>query len=172
MRSSSACRERLWDKLCHSPSALGRLVSIAEMWNPAKGKYESPLCSVFGPDLVDQALREMHREVFVTWLSFRLQQQERDLTVWLASLNRGVAAGNHALQTMSKRLPTLLPPDHIEPERLLFLQSFQLVASMVRWTDVEDGIWFWPDIDEGKEEKKPTLASRARAWLRLPSHRH
>jgi hypothetical protein len=164
--NSSACTDRLWDKLCRSPSAFGRLVSIAEMWNSQNGRYESPLCSEYGSVLVDLGLREIHREIFVTWLSFRLQQQERDLTVWLASLNHGVADGIHALQAMSKRLTGLLPLDHIEPERLLFLQNFQLVSTMVRWGDVEDGIRFSPGSDEGSGQKQPTLASRARAWFR------
>jgi hypothetical protein len=162
----SACTDRLWNALCRSPSAFGRLVSVAEMWNCENDRYESPLCSEYGSALVDRALREIHREIFVTWLSFRLQQQERDITVWLASLNHGVAHGIHALQAMSKRLAGLLPLDHIEPERLLFLQNFQLVSTMVRWADVEDGIGFSPGSDDGLGHKQPTLASRARAWFR------
>jgi hypothetical protein len=169
--NSSECTERLWDKLCLNPSVFGRLVSIAEMWNSANGRYESPLGSVFSPDQVDRILTEMHREVFSTWLSFRLQQEERDLSVWLASVSHGVADGIQALQAMSKRLTTLLPRDHIEAERQLFFQNFQLVSTMVRWADVEAGIWFWPDLDERTEEKIPTLVGRVRSWFSSRSSR-
>lgn len=165
----SECTERLWDTLCRNPSVFGRLVSVAEMRNSESGRYESPLCRAYGSDTVDRTLREMHREVFSTWLSFRVQQQERDLTVWLASLNPGVAEGLQLLQAMSKRLPTLLPPQHVEPERQLFFQDFQLVSTMVRWADVEAGILFPPGSDEGPKEVNTTLVSRVRSWFRSHS---
>jgi hypothetical protein len=165
----SECSERLWDVLCRNPSVFGRLVSVAEMRNSESGRYESPLCRAYGSDTVDRALREMHREVFSTWLSFRIQQQERDLTVWLASLNPGVAEGLQLIQTTSKRLHMLLPPQHVEPERQLFFQDFQLVSTMVRWADIEAGILFWPGSDEGTKEETPTLVSRVRSWFRSHS---
>src|SRR5271165_10441 len=77
---AAACRERLWDKLCRSPSIFGRLVSIAESRCGETGRYEYPLCE-FDAALVDSTLLGMHQEVFETWLNFRLQQQERDLSV-------------------------------------------------------------------------------------------
>jgi|ERR1700722_20366174 hypothetical protein len=165
----SACTERLWDKLCRNPSVFGRLVSIAEMWNPESGRYQSPLCKEFGPDLIDRTLREIHREVFGTWLGFRLQQQERDLTVWLASVSHGVAEGIQALQAISKRLSTMLPAHHVDAERQLFFQDFELVSTMVRWADVEAGILFWPATDEAAVEQTPTLVGRVRAWFKSHS---
>jgi len=113
----------------------------------------------------------MHREVFSTWLSFRVQQQQRDLTVWLAALNTGVAEGLQLINSIQKRLHSLLPPQHVEPERELFFQDFQLVAAMVRWTDVEAGILFWPGSDEAPKEQTPTLVGRVRSWFRSPQGR-
>jgi hypothetical protein len=165
--SYSNCTERLWDKLSRNPSVFGRLLSIAEMWNAEKSRYESPLSVEFGQELVDRAVREIHQEVFGTWLNFRLQQQERDLTVWLASLNHNVANGLQTLQAVSKRLDRLLPPHHTEAESQLFVQDFQLVSTMVRWTDVEAGLWCWPAIiDEHPKAENPTIGGRMRAWVK------
>jgi hypothetical protein len=164
--TSSACTDRLWDSLCGIPSVFGRLVAIAEMRNSSSGRYESPMCSLFGAEAVDRALREMHREIFGIWMGFRIQQQQRDLTIWLASLNLGVAEGLQVLQARSKRLDALLPPNYAEPERELFFQEFQLVSTMVRWADVEAGMWFWPDMTPGGDEETAKTESGLCGWFK------
>jgi len=166
MANASACEDRLWEQLSRNTSVFGRLVAIAEMGNRESRRYECPLGPEFAPDLVDRTLREMHREVFGMWLGFRLQQQQRDLTVWLASLSHGVAEGLQNLQAISKRLSTLLPPHHVESERQLFFQDFQLVSTTIRWADVEAGIWFWPETEESAETEKPSILGRVRGWFK------
>lgn len=84
--------------------------------------------------MVDSTLREMHWEVFRVWLGFRLQQQERDLSVWLVSLGRSQVERFQLLHGMSRRLGALIPHEHLPPEGQLFINDFRLVVALLGWT--------------------------------------
>jgi hypothetical protein len=97
------------------PSVFGRLVALAESRN--------------------EATRQIHKEVFSDWLGFRLQQQERDLSVWLEWLASNPEASSE-LPTLEKLgqqrwHETLLPPGAIDPERELFLSDLNLVLTLL-----------------------------------------
>ena len=71
---------------------------------------------------MDAKLRRMHREVFATWLQLNLQEQERDLLIWLSWLGLGPQERATLLHVVAERLDSLLPPQHIEVEGQLFVQ--------------------------------------------------
>src|SRR5579871_5101377 len=115
------CRERLWDVIFRSPSVFGRLTAVSELHSPATGRYEHAHAAEYGVEAVDHALRRMHREVFTEWLCFGLEQQEKDLRVWLSWLDGGREESSRLLRRMKGRLNSLLPRERVlEHERLLF----------------------------------------------------
>jgi hypothetical protein len=162
----SDCRERLWDKLCRSPSIFGRLVAISGLWNDTDGHYEYPQCRDFGAAVVDRTLREIHLEAFTYWLGFRLAQQERDLSVWLAWTGRSEEEGARILESMTDRLSALVPPQHLEHERQLFLHDLHIVLARLRWAQVDTGERVWPRAGKDDDGWLSTVSVRFRGYFK------
>jgi len=78
----------LWrNTLLQIPSVFGRLVYVSSLRNPNNGRYEHHgLALIFGADDANKALKKSHRQIFDEWLTFNLEQQTRDLEIYLASL--------------------------------------------------------------------------------------
>lgn len=127
---TAACRERLEDAVLRIPSAFGRLCAIAEL-RSSSGVYRHPLADEFGQAVVDHTLREMHRKAFADWIGLRLQQQERDLSLWLVSLGQSSETRCEFLAGIVRRLVDLIPPQHLEFEEHLFRSDFPVTAWLV-----------------------------------------
>ena len=111
-------------------------------------RYEHYLCQDF-PDNGDSILRQMHVELFAEWLNFRLEQQEKDIRLWLRWLGHTPEEGAGLLKRVEKRASSLIPQQYRrEPERTLFLSDLRLV---VRLIDLE------------------IAAGLSRIWLRRPA---
>ena len=129
------CSERVWDAVCKSPSVFGRLAAVAALRSRESGVYRHKLAEELGADPVDQALRQMHRELFRSWLGLRLEQQERDLSIWLTWLDRGGQDSAQRLRQVSGRPADLVPPQQADADRHLFLNDFRLVVSLLEQAD-------------------------------------
>ncbi len=135
--SGIECDDRLWDSVFASPSIFGRLLAVARLRDPGSGRYEHSLAKELGAGVVDATLRRMHREIFDQWLNLNLERQERDLSIWLSRTgSEGDSAG--LLPKISRRLGELLPAQHLEAERRLFMTDFQMLMVLIgprsEWT--------------------------------------
>ena len=122
------------------------------------GRYHHPLADKLGADEVDRALRRMHGEVFRSWLALKLSQQERDISIWLAWLDRQGEQSSRRLREIARRLEELLPAECIDAERQLFLSDFRLVVSVMDMPD--------PRAVGASEAASPT-GSRVRRMLNM-----
>jgi hypothetical protein len=128
-------QERLRDAALLSPSIFGRLAAVSELRHRDTGRYYHPLAAEFGAAQVDEALRRLHGEVFRSWLGLRLQQQERDLSIWLAWLDRKGQESAARLRGIARRLDDLLPAQHFEADRRLFFDDFRLLFNLMEQSD-------------------------------------
>ena len=122
--------ERLWDAVFRSPSVLGRLIAVAELRDAGTGMYKHALAVEWGTGPVDQTLRRMHFQTFRSWLVLRLEQQECDISVWLAWMERNRADGAVRLRELARCPELLLPGRCLDMERELFLSDFGLAVSL------------------------------------------
>jgi hypothetical protein len=119
------------EQVFQSPALFGRLFAAAELHNPVSGRYEHYLCQDL-PDNGDSILRQMHGELFAEWLNFRLEQQEKDIRLWLRWLGHTPEEGAGLLKRVEKRASSLIPQQYRrEPERMLFLSDLRLVVSLI-----------------------------------------
>ena len=124
-------RKDIQEQVFQSPALFGRLLAAAELHNPVSWRYEHYLCQDF-PDGGDSILRQMHGELFAEWLNFGLEQQEKDIRLWLRWLGRTPEDGADLLNRVEKRASSLIPQQYRrEPERTLFLSDLRLVVGLI-----------------------------------------
>jgi phytoene dehydrogenase-like protein len=124
-------RKDIQEQVFQSPALFGSLLAAAELNNPVSRRYEHHLCRDF-PDDGDSILRQMHVEVFAEWLNFRLEQQEKDIRLWLHWLGRTPEDTADLLKRVQKRASELIPQQYRrEPERTLFLSDLRVVVGLV-----------------------------------------
>ena len=121
-------QEAITDELSRNPSVLGRLVAIASARDEQSGTYLHKLAANFGSEEMDRALRRLHQEVFVAWLSLPLRQQQADVTIYLGAL--GIKAEWFDFRKMGK---SCVPPTATLPERDLFLLDLDLIQGLLRY---------------------------------------
>ena len=126
--SSPEAREAVADDLSRHPSVLARLVALATLWDEESGTYRHKLAAHYGTEEMDRTLRRLHQEVFVTWLSLPLRQQQADVTIYLSSL--GIKAEWFDFRKMGK---SCLPQTATLPERDLFLLDLDLIQGLMRY---------------------------------------
>jgi hypothetical protein len=123
-------RKCIQEWVFQSPAFFGRLLAVSELHNPLSRRYEHYLCRDF-PDNGDSILRQIHVEVFAEWLNFGLEQQVKDIRLWLHWLGR-TRDGADLLKRVAKRANSLIPQQYRrEPERTLFLSDLRLVVAVV-----------------------------------------
>ena len=119
------------EQVFQSPALFGRLLAAAALHNPVNWGYEHHLCHHL-PDGGDSILRQMHGELFAEWLKFSLEQQEKDIRLWLRWLGRTPEKGADLLERAEKRASSLIPRQYRrEPERMLFLSDLRLVVGLI-----------------------------------------
>ena len=124
----SEAREAFTEELTSHLSVLGRLVTAASFYDPLTGRYCHKLAAHYGTEETDRALRRLHQEVFVAWLSLPLKQQQADVVIYLASV--GMKAEWFDFRKMAK---TCIPKSATLPERDLFLLDLELVQALQRY---------------------------------------
>jgi hypothetical protein len=124
-------RKHIQEQVFQSPALYGRLLAAAALHNPVSWRYEHHLCQYL-PDGGDSILRQMHGELLAEWLKFSLQQQEKDIRLWLRWLDRTPEEGTDLLKRAEKRANSLIPRQYRrEPERMLFLSDLRLVVGLI-----------------------------------------
>lgn len=129
--------------LSQIPSVFGRLVYLAALRNPNSGRYDHHgLALVFGPDDANRALKKSHKQTFAEWLSFNLEQQMADLTLYMSDLPEDKKT---VLQAWTKLKPykNVLPSNAKTVDRRLYLSEMETMLELLRGASGVDG--FGPD---------------------------
>ena len=121
-------RDAISEELSRHPSVLARLVAIAGMWDEQSRTYRHKLAANFGSEEIDRTLRRLHQEVFVTWLTLPLRQQQADVSIYIGSL--GIKAEWFDFRKMGK---SCVPQTATLPERDLFLLDLDLIQGLLRY---------------------------------------
>jgi DNA-binding response OmpR family regulator len=121
------CLEILRDEVFRNRSLFGRLMSASTLWTSKKNRYEHRLSTRYGIRDVDEALRLVHHEALVSWLSLSLRQKKADVTIYLAG-GCNPAGKVRQLQSLGR---TALPQAAIEPERHLFLSELTVIQRIL-----------------------------------------
>jgi hypothetical protein len=118
--------------LSQIPSVFGRLVYLASLRNPNSGRYDHHgLALVFGADDANRALKKSHKQVFAEWLSFNLEQQMADLTLYMSDLPEDKKT---VLQAWTKLKPykNVLPSTAKTVDRRLYLSELETMLELLR----------------------------------------
>src|SRR6266545_712055 len=93
--NTRSCADEFRDAVTRYPSILGCLIAVAALYDREKDQYRHGLAARFGAEAVDRALRELHMQIFLRWLSLTLRQQLADLSLHLraAALSKESLAG-------------------------------------------------------------------------------
>ena len=124
--------------LSQIPSVFGRLVYLASLRNPNSGRYDHHgLALVFGADDANRALKKSHKQVFAEWLSFNLEQQMADLTLYMSDLPEDKKT---VLQAWTKLKPykNVLPSTAKTVDRRLYLSELETMLELLRGTSGVD----------------------------------
>ena len=120
--------ESVCEEIFRHPSVFGRMVGIVLLFDAQTGRYSHRLSERFGIEEIDQVLRRLHSEIFISWLSLPLRQQHADVAVYLATLGgRGQPLD---LQALGRQC---IPAAAIAAERDLFLQDLALIDALHRY---------------------------------------
>jgi hypothetical protein len=115
-----------------------QLVYLASLRDYNTGRYHHfGLESRYGPELVDESLRECHVRIFEELVALPLREQTEDLLSFFESLKEDKSR----LVTVWKRLKSyqILPPEGCHPlARELFDKNIEIMLRILRETDL------WP----------------------------
>ena len=123
----------LWrNTLSQIPTVFGRMSYLASLRDPNSGQYKHHgLALVFGEAEANRTLRISHKQVFVEWLRFNLEQQKADLDLYLSGLEEEKGALLEAWQQL-RPYDSLLPASVKKVERELFLADLETLLALLR----------------------------------------
>jgi hypothetical protein len=119
--------EALYDVL-QSPSLFARILLIAGFRDTTTDRYACGQAAYFCTPAIDVALRRLHLEIFIGWLSLSLQRQKADIGIYLnfsPALDRPAKIKN--LPAVAERA---MPSGAKPPERQLFAQDLKIVHAL------------------------------------------
>ena len=114
----------LYELVLRNPSLFGRLVHIANLWNPETSRYDRNLPDRFRGPEVDKALARWHQTFFLEWLAHSLVEKEKDAALYWKS-----NGGNG--KTLREVGEAAIPPLVREEERKFFLQDLGFIQAML-----------------------------------------
>ena len=127
-----ALKQEVWARaLAGIPTTLGRLVHLDSLRDASTGFYrDSGLAGHAKKAEADLLLREVHEEVFATWLSFSLEDQREELEEYLKTLKK---QGSGKLATWLTTVPylKLIPASAEAAERELYRSDLELVLELL-----------------------------------------
>lgn len=126
-------KEDVWAySLTPIPTTLRRLVYLASLRDEKTGRYDgSQLAELRGEADADLVLREIHEDVFGTWVSFSLEDQHEELEDHLELLRRESAPGVETWLTLAP-YEGLIPAQAGAAERELFRSDLDLLLSTLK----------------------------------------
>lgn len=112
-------------------SDLGRLVHVSMLRNLSSGHYSHPLLEqVYSEPAVHQALLFCHEELFAKVLEKPLEQQERDLRVFLAGMDSSPAEVVERWREVDS-FRTLVPLGTPAYLRDLFFSNLRIILGLI-----------------------------------------
>ena len=117
----------LYELLLQKPSLLGRIIYIANLWNPETSRYDRGLPDRFRFNAASNALARWHQMFFVEWLSQPLEEKERDVKQYWQSLG----GSREQIKGMKDQSEAAIPPLVREEERRLFLMDLSFIFAVL-----------------------------------------
>jgi hypothetical protein len=133
MRADETPAAELWSRtLVKIPSVFGRLVYLASLRDLHSGRYQHfGFAQRFSESVADQTIRRSHKNVFMDWLCFSLEQQRQDLENYLKSLE-----GDHAVivQNWLQWPPFMnwIPVQTKPADQELFRSDLEIILDLIR----------------------------------------
>jgi hypothetical protein len=110
---------------------LGRLVHVSQLRDLSSGRYSNPsLEQVYSEPAVHQALLYCHEELFAKVLEKPLEQQERDLRVFLAEMDSPAAEAVERWREV-EFFRTLVPSGTPAYLRDLFFSNLRVILGLI-----------------------------------------
>lgn len=114
----------LYELVTQNPSLFGRMIYIANLWNPNTSRYDLGLAERYRSPETDQALVKWHHTFFVEWLSLPLPEKERDVALYW----RSHPAPGRTIRELGE---AAIPPLVRSEERKFFLQDLTFIQAML-----------------------------------------
>jgi hypothetical protein len=114
----------LYELVIQPASLFGRLIYIANLWNPQTSRYDRGLPERFRSPETDQALVKWHYTFFIEWLSLPLPEKERDVALYRMG-NPGPG------KTIRELGEAAIPPLVRAEERRFFIQDLTFIQAML-----------------------------------------
>ena len=125
-------KQEVWAFLAPIPTTLRRLVYLSSLYDENTGQYHgSRLRELRGEVEGDAVLREIHEDVFRTWLSFSLEDQHEELKEHLELLRRKNAPGVEVWLTLAP-YERLVPAQADAASRELFRSDLEFLLGMLK----------------------------------------
>jgi hypothetical protein len=117
---------KLYEFLLENPSVLGRLIYIANLWNPGTGRYDRGLPERFGgrPE-VEKAVSNWHQAFFIQWLALPITEKERDVALYW----RSIGGNRDQIKAIREQGEAALPPLVRSEERKFFIQDLSFILA-------------------------------------------
>lgn len=121
--------EDLWERtLKQIPSALGRIIYLSRLRDPATDRYEHyGLSTVFGEEEAEAAIRQSHQAVLASWIDMSIVDQLKDLDQYLDTLpqsRRRILAS----WIRNDSFTQFLPPTVTHAQLVAYVTSFRLMV--------------------------------------------
>jgi len=145
-------KQKIWNRhMWPLPTTLRRLIYLALLRDDNTGHYHSLEVARLGSEgIADLILREIHGDVFETWLSLPLEQQHDELTEYLGALTRERASDLEAWLTLAP-YGRLIPTQAEAAESELFRSDLRILLEL---------------LNEGREQRNAS-EDRKRLILRV-----
>jgi hypothetical protein len=145
-----SCADHWGDKLAHIPTAFGTLAFVTSFRNRTSGGYyEVASVREYGETETSRALARLHNQSFREWLNLNLEQQCRDLALYVAATEGGVTRLRMDLPELSRHL---VPSDASPAESQLFVNDLMTVLETVSprhaVESADDDEWQAPQVTQ------------------------
>jgi hypothetical protein len=117
--------DAVYDKVFRSPSIFGRIVLVAALRNPLAGGKDASFPAPYLASTSEQALRDLHLDVFSAWLLHPLRRQMADINIYM---NRSGFTDVRQLAALGERS---LPPEADRNDRELFLHDLKIIEVLL-----------------------------------------
>jgi hypothetical protein len=115
----------LYELVVRVPSLIGRLIYIANLWNPETTRYDRGLPERLRFTDADKALAKWHYTFFVEWLSLPLPEKERDVDLYW----RSIGGSQDQIKTVRQQAEAAIPPLVRTEERKFFIQDLTFILA-------------------------------------------
>ena len=136
MRADETPAAELWNRtLVQIPTVFGRLVYVAKLRDQNSGQYQHfGFSQRFSEREADKTISRSHKNIFMDWLCFSLEQQRTDLENYLDS----VGGDRRKIIAKWREWPPYMgwiPPQSRPADRELFRSDLEIVLELIKDSD-------------------------------------